>query len=84
MEPSKLTAKGQITIPAEIRKKLNLKKGDKVYFLEEDGKIYFQNASRTELRSFQEKLTGEAAKAGFESEEDVVRYIKDSRSSSGR
>ena len=83
MELAKLTSKGQITIPVEIRKRLNLKKGDKVSFLEENGKIYFQNASHVALRNFQEKMTGEAAKAGFESEEDVVRYIKDLRSSSG-
>ena len=43
MELAKITSKGQITIPQEIRKKLNLKQGDKVIFYEEDGKIYFQN-----------------------------------------
>jgi AbrB family looped-hinge helix DNA binding protein len=45
MELAKLTSKGQITIPVEIRKRLKLKKGDKVFFLEEKGMIYFQNAS---------------------------------------
>ena len=54
------------------------------FFLEENGKIFFQNASQVALRRFQEEMTGEATKAGFESEEDVVRYIKDLRSSSGK
>ncbi len=84
MELAKLTSKGQITIPVEIRKRLKLKEGDKVFFLEEKGKIYFQNASQVALRKFQEEMNGEAAKAGFESEEDVVRYIKDLRSSTGK
>ena len=84
MELAKLTSKGQITIPVEIRKSLKLKEGDKVFFLEEKGKIYFQNASQVALRKFQEEMNGEAAKAGFESEEDVVRYIKDLRSSTGK
>ena len=33
MELAKLTTKGQITIPSEIRKKLNVGAGDKVVFL---------------------------------------------------
>jgi len=40
MELAKLTSKGQITIPKQIRAKLRLKEGDKVFFLEEKGKIF--------------------------------------------
>ncbi len=36
---STITAKGQTTIPAEIRKKLDLKPGDRLLYLEEDGKV---------------------------------------------
>jgi len=36
---STITAKGQTTIPAEIRKKLNLKPGDRLLYIEEDGKV---------------------------------------------
>ncbi|MBR5508946.1 MAG: AbrB/MazE/SpoVT family DNA-binding domain-containing protein, partial [Lachnospiraceae bacterium] len=35
MELAKVTSKGQITIPIEIRRKLGLKEGDKVLFIEE-------------------------------------------------
>ena len=35
MELAKLTTKGQITIPVEIRRKLHVDAGDKVVFLEE-------------------------------------------------
>ena len=79
MELAKLTSKGQITIPIEIRKKLRLKEGDKVFFIEEDGKIIFQKASQAALSTFQNEMTGEAEKAGFSSEEDVVQYIKNLR-----
>jgi AbrB family looped-hinge helix DNA binding protein len=82
MELAKLTSKGQITIPVEIRKKLKLKEGDKVFFLEEKGKIYFENASQAALRDFQNQMIGQAAKAGFETEDDVVEYIKTLRGSS--
>jgi antitoxin PrlF len=39
MEIAKVTSKGQITIPVEIRKKLNLKNGDKVVFMEDQDKV---------------------------------------------
>ena len=42
MELAKLTTKGQITIPAEIRKRLNVQAGDKVVFLEENGRIFIE------------------------------------------
>jgi len=36
---SKMTSRGQITVPMEIRKKFGLKVGDVIYFLEVDGSI---------------------------------------------
>lgn len=46
MELAKLTTKGQLTIPAEIRKRLNVQAGDKVVFLEENGRIFIENAEK--------------------------------------
>ena len=39
MLSSTMTAKGQTTIPAEIRKKLDLKPGDRILYLEEEGRV---------------------------------------------
>lgn len=36
---SKVTTRGQITIPQDIRDKFNISPGEKVYFLEENGKL---------------------------------------------
>ena len=41
MEIAKISSKGQITIPISIRNKLNLKTGDKIVILEENGRFYF-------------------------------------------
>ena len=79
MELAKITSKGQITIPVQIRKKLKLKEGDKVFFYEEKGKVIFQNASQVALANFQKEMIGEAKKAGFKSEEDVIDYINEIR-----
>jgi antitoxin PrlF len=43
VELAKITLRGQITIPVEIRKKLGVKDGDKVIFLEENGRIIMEN-----------------------------------------
>jgi len=36
---SRITARGQITVPMEVRKKFGLKPGDTLCFLEVDGSI---------------------------------------------
>ncbi|MBS7649094.1 MAG: AbrB/MazE/SpoVT family DNA-binding domain-containing protein [Candidatus Bathyarchaeia archaeon] len=39
MGKSKIGTRGQVTIPKEARKKFNLKEGELVLFIEEDGKL---------------------------------------------
>lgn len=79
MDLARVSSKGQITIPVEIRKKLNLKEGDKVLFIEENGKIVLANSSYIALKEMQDAMKGEAEKVGFVSEEDVNDLIKDIR-----
>jgi AbrB family looped-hinge helix DNA binding protein len=79
MEIAKVTSKGQITIPRDIRVKLELKKGDKILFFEENGKYFLQNSASTALKAFQNIMKGEAEKAGFNGPDDVTRYIKSRR-----
>ncbi len=42
METSVVTIKGQIVVPAKIRKKFNIKKGTKVAFIEQNGRLIVQ------------------------------------------
>jgi AbrB family looped-hinge helix DNA binding protein len=42
METSIVTTKGQVVIPAKIRKKFGIKNGTKVAFIEEGGKVLIQ------------------------------------------
>lgn len=42
METSSLTIKGQIVVPSRIRRKLGLKKGSKVGFIEFGNKVILQ------------------------------------------
>lgn len=79
MELAKVTSKGQITIPLMIRNLLQLKTGDKVFFEKSRGKVYITNASHITLANVQTQMQGEAEKAGFQTEDDVVAYIKELR-----
>jgi AbrB family looped-hinge helix DNA binding protein len=79
MELAKITSKGQITIPIHIRKKLNLKDGDKVIFLEENGRVVIENSTKVVLREVQEAFIGEAERLGLKSEDDVVDLVKEFR-----
>ena len=84
MELAKVTSKGQITIPVEIRKQLNLKPGDKVLFIEENGKITLANSSLTALSTIQQELSGAAEKAEIRNEEDVIQLVKEVRIENGQ
>lgn len=79
MELAKVTSKGQVTIPVEIRRKLGIKDGDKVLFMEDGGRVYMMNSSMDALRKAQRAFAGEAEKAGLANEEDVVDMIKELR-----
>ena len=57
MELATVTSRGQITLPLAIRRKLDVKEGDKVVFYEENGRIVIENAAK--LTIAQEKKPGE-------------------------
>lgn len=82
MELAKVTSKGQITIPVEIRKKLGIKNGDKILFIEEAGKIYMINSSMDALHEAQKAFSGEADRLGLKNDDDVMTMIKELRKES--
>ena len=79
MELAKITTKGQITLPVQIRKKLKLKDGDKILFIEKDGKIFIDNPAKLAILEAQEAFAGLAEELGLESEEDVVALCREVR-----
>lgn len=81
MELAKVTSKGQVTIPVEIRRKLGIKNGDKLLFIEESGRIYMMNASMDALREAQRAFAGEAERLGLK-DDDVMAMIKELREES--
>lgn len=79
MDFAKVTSNGQITIPADIRKKMKIKKGDKLLFIEDKGRIYIYNSSMEALAEAQQEFAGEAERVGLSDDEDVMKMIKELR-----
>jgi len=52
MQTSWVTSKGQLVIPAKLRRKYNIKKGTRVNFIEAEGRIIMQPVTRELIRSF--------------------------------
>lgn len=80
MNLAKLSANGQITVPAEVRRCLGLKSGDKILFFQnEDGEIVLSNASATAIRKAQVAFAGLAEKLGVKDEDDVQALVDEVR-----
>ena len=79
MELAKVTSKGQITIPVEIRKMLQLKEGSKVLFFKKGNDIVIKNSALIALEEIQNAFEGEAKRLDLKSEEDVVKLVKQYR-----
>ena len=79
MELAKVTTKGQITIPKAIRELLNLKEGSKIIFIQKGNDIIIKNSAMIALDKIQNAFEGEAERLGLETEEDVVKLIKEYR-----
>jgi len=80
MNLAKVSANGQVTVPVEIRRKLDLKEGDKIIFFERiDGEIVINNASSTAIINAQKAFNGSAQDFGVKSDEDVQRLVDEVR-----
>ena len=80
IEVAKISSQGQVTIPAEIRKSLGLSGGDKIAFItNEAGEFVLANASLLALAKAQKAFEGAAKEAGINSEEELLKVIKEVR-----
>ncbi len=77
VEVSKVSSKGQVTIPLELRKYLKLTEGSKVAFvLDDDGRVVLANSSMLALKEAQAAFAGEAERLGLRDESDVAAFLK--------
>jgi len=84
MNLAKISANGQVTVPVEVRKKLQLKEGDKLLFFERNGEIVINNASATAIVRAQVAFAGAAEDFGVANDEDVQSLVDEVRYGTGR
>ena len=79
MELAKVTSKGQVTIPIAIRKRLGIKDGDKLLFVDKPEGVIIVNPTLMALEKIGRAFEGEAERLGLRNEDDVVAMIKEIR-----
>ena len=76
---AKVMAKGQVTIPKNVREALGIDVGDRVTFIVDGSDIKIMNSAVYALKRLQKQMAGEADKAGITSENDIAEWITKSR-----
>ena len=79
VDNAKVMAKGQITIPKDIREVLGVSSGDRVSFVVEGNTVRLVNSAVYAMQVLQNEMRGEAERTGLTSEEDVMALVKELR-----
>jgi antitoxin PrlF len=84
IDNAKVMAKGQVTIPKDIREVLGINSGDHISFIVEGNTVRIVNSAVYAMQIFQQEMRGEAKRAGLNSEKDVMNLMKKIRSKGGK
>lgn len=76
---AKVMAKGQITIPKDIREILGVANGDRVTFIVEGNTVRLINSAVYAMQVLQKEMKGEAERAGLYSDDDITALVKELR-----
>lgn len=76
---AKIMAKGQVTIPKDIREVLGVSSGDRISFIVEGNTVRIVNSAVYAMQMLQREMAGEADRTGLNSDEDVLALVKELR-----
>ena len=76
VDNEKVMAKGQITIPKDVREALGVSSGDRVSFIVEGSTVRIVNSAVYAMQVLQSEMAGEAERAGLNTDEDVMALVK--------
>ncbi len=79
VDNAKVMAKGQVTIPKDVRKVLGVSDGDRISFVVEGDSVRIMNAAVFAMQMLQSQLKGEAERLGLTSDEEVMKLVKEVR-----
>lgn len=79
VDSAKVMAKGQVTIPKDIREVLGVASGDRISFIVEGNTVRLVNSAVFAMQLLQREMAGEAERAGLISEDDVAALVRELR-----
>lgn len=79
IDNAKVMAKGQVTIPKDIREVLGVASGDRITFIVEGNTVRIVNSAVYAMQMLQNEMDGEAERTGLTSDEDIMALVKELR-----
>lgn len=79
VDNAKVMAKGQVTIPKDIREILGVSSGDRITFIVEGSTVRIVNSAVYAMQVLQKEMAQEAERTGLTSDDDVMALVKKSR-----
>ena len=79
IDSAKVMAKGQVTIPKDVRKTLGISNGDRISFIVEGNTVRIVNSAVYAMQVLQQEMKGEARKAGLANDDDIVNLVAEMR-----
>lgn len=80
VDNAKVMAKGQVTIPKDVREVLGVASGDRITFIVEGNTVRIVNSAVYAMQILQKEMVGEAEHAGLTSDDDVMALVNELRS----
>lgn len=79
VDNAKVMAKGQVTIPKDIREILGVSSGDRITFIVEGNTVRIVNSAVYAMQVLQKEMAQEAERTGLTSDDDVMALVKELR-----
>lgn len=79
VDTAKVMAKGQVTIPKDVRDALGVTSGDRISFIVEGSTVRMVNSALYAMQILQKEMAGEAERVGLSSDDDVMALVKELR-----
>ncbi len=79
VDNAKVMAKGQVTIPKDVRKVLGVTSGDRISFIVEGSTVRVVNSAIYAMQTLQREMEGEADRSGLTSDNNIMALVKELR-----
>lgn len=79
IDNAKVMAKGQVTIPKDVRDVLGVTNGDRVSFIVEGNTVRIVNSAVYAMQILQSEMANVADSAGLSTEDDILSLVSEIR-----